>query len=163
MDKTLTHITPEGGITMVDVSDKPRTHRVAVAEAFVTLSPTTFAALKSQALPKGDALNCARIGGILAAKQTSSLIPLCHSLNTSFVDIRFDLLEERSQIRIESEARATGETGVEMEAIVAAEIAAAVIYDMCKALQKDILIGGVRLLHKRGGRSGVYTAEGFRP
>ncbi|MBQ7617432.1 MAG: cyclic pyranopterin monophosphate synthase MoaC [Desulfovibrio sp.] len=156
----LTHLTDDGRVTMVDVSDKAKSKRVAVAEAYVTLAPTTFAALKTYALPKGDALNCAKIAGILAAKKTSELIPLCHSLYTTLVDVRFDFLEETSQIRIEAEARTVGETGVEMEAIVAAEIAAATIYDMCKAMQKDILISGIRLLKKQGGKSGTYLAKG---
>ena len=161
MDSELTHVTREGRITMVDVGEKAVTKRVAMAEAYVHLSEKTMSLLKNQALPKGDALACARVGGILAAKDTSRLIPLCHSLNTTFVDVRFEVLDEPPRIRIESEARCNGETGVEMEAIVAAEIAAAVIYDMCKAVQRDITIDGVRLLYKNGGRSGEYRAQGF--
>ncbi|MCR5813623.1 MAG: cyclic pyranopterin monophosphate synthase MoaC [Desulfovibrio sp.] len=161
MERELTHITRDGGITMVDVGEKPATKRVALAEAYVHLSQNTMSLLKNQALPKGDALACARVGGILAAKDTSRLIPLCHSLNTTFVDVRFEILDNPPRIRIESEARCTGETGVEMEAIVAAEMAAAIIYDMCKAVQRDITIDGIRLLYKNGGRSGEYCAQGF--
>ena len=114
--------------------------------------------LKKSALPKGDVLACAKIGGIMAAKRTSQLIPLCHSLNLTFADVRFEVRDMPPQVRIEAEARTVGSTGVEMEAIVAAQSAAAVIYDMCKAVQRDIVISRVRLLHKSGGKSGEFNA-----
>ena len=155
----LTHLDAEGRTHMVDVGQKPVTRRVAVAEAVVELAPRTLELLREKALPKGDALACAKIGAILAAKRTDSLIPLCHSLPLDSVDVRFGLGE--SQVRIETEARCTGRTGVEMEAIVAAQTAAAVIYDMCKAVQRDIVISRVRLLYKNGGRSGEFRAPGF--
>jgi cyclic pyranopterin phosphate synthase len=145
-------------MTMVDVGGKATTHRRAVAEAVVCLAPTTILLLRQEALPKGDVLACAKVGGILAAKRASDLIPLCHPLNLTFVDVNFDIQDTPPQVRIVAETRTTGATGVEMEAIVAAQTAAAVIYDMCKAVQRDIVISSVRLLHKSGGRSGEYNA-----
>ncbi|MBQ7456756.1 MAG: cyclic pyranopterin monophosphate synthase MoaC [Desulfovibrio sp.] len=157
----LTHIRKDGTITMVDVGNKPKTMRTALAEGFITLSQTTFDLLKNQALPKGDALACAKIAGILAAKQTPHLIPLCHPLHLTFIDIRPSLIPtDPPKIRIESEVRSLGETGVEMEAIVAVSIALTTIYDMCKAVQRDMVIGGIRLLEKTGGMRGDYKAEG---
>ena len=163
MEQQLTHLTPKGEVTMVDVGAKPATTRKALAEAYVQLAPNTLKLLQTAALPKGDALACARLGGIMAAKETSRLIPLCHNIALSFVDVRFSIEEESSRIRIETEARATDPTGVEMEAIVAAQMAAAVIYDMCKAVQRDIVISSVRLLHKSGGKSGTFNAQGYTP
>ena len=158
MQRTLTHLDAEGGITMVDVGAKPPTERVAVAEAVVELAPETMALLRDRALPKGDALACAKVAGILAAKRADELIPLCHPLGLTFADLRFEVGD--TTVRIEAEARTVGPTGVEMEAIVAAQVAAATIYDMCKAAQRDIVITGVRLLHKSGGKSGTYNAPG---
>ena len=157
----LTHLDAEGQTRMVDVGQKPVMSRVAVAEAMVELSPRTLSLLREKALPKGDALACAKIAAILAAKSTASLIPLCHSLPLSSVDARFELCDTPPGVRIETEARCTGRTGVEMDAIVAAQTAAAVIYDMCKAVQRDIVISRVRLLYKNGGRSGEFRAAGF--
>jgi cyclic pyranopterin phosphate synthase len=155
----LTHIDETGSATMVDVGAKDTTMRRAVAEAVVRLSPETFALLQENALPKGDALNTAKIAGILAAKKTSDLIPLCHPLPLSYVDVRFAPDEASSSVRIEAEARTASQTGVEMEALTAVQVAALTIYDMCKAVQKDILIDGCRLLHKSGGKSGDYEAD----
>ena len=143
---------------MVDVGSKPATERVAVAEAVVELNPSTLALLRDKALPKGDVLACAKIGGIMAAKRTGELIPLCHPLGLTYVDIRIALEDSPPSVHIEAETRTVGPTGVEMEAIVAAQMAAATVYDMCKAVQRDIVIRRVRLLHKRGGRSGVFNA-----
>ena len=156
-----THLDASGRAHMVDVGEKPVTRRVAVAEAVVLLSAHTLELLREKALPKGDALACAKIAAILAAKRTDSVIPLCHSLPLDSVDARFELSDTPPQVRIETEARCTGRTGVEMEAIVAAQTAAAVIYDMCKAVQRDIIISRVRLLYKNGGRSGEFRAPGF--
>lgn len=156
-----THLDAEGRARMVDVAQKPVTHRVAVAEAVVELSARTLELLREKALPKGDALACAKIAAILAAKRTDALIPLCHNLPLDSVDARFELGDRPPRVRIETEARCTGRTGVEMEAIVAAQTAAAVIYDMCKAVQRDIVISRVRLLYKNGGRSGEFRAPGF--
>jgi len=158
MNQTLTHIDSQGNVTMVDVGAKAPTERVAIAEAVVRLAPATMALLRQKALPKGDVLTCAKIGGIMAAKRTGELIPMCHPLNLTFVDIRFTVTETPPTVRIEAETRTVGPTGVEMEAIVAAQTAAATIYDMCKAVQRDIIISRVRLLHKRGGKSGEFNA-----
>lgn len=161
MEKKLTHLTPQGEVTMVDVGHKPPTERKAIAEAYVKLAPSTLKLLQQAALPKGDALAAAKIGGIMAAKETSRLIPLCHPIHLTLLDVRFEILAETSTIRVEAEAHAIDCTGVEMEAIIAAQIAASIIYDMCKAVQRDIIITNVRLLHKSGGQSGVFTAKGL--
>jgi cyclic pyranopterin monophosphate synthase len=152
----LTHLDKDGAVVMVDVGHKPDTLRKAVVRSEVRLSAATFAMLKDKALPKGDVLVTAKIAGISAAKETSRLIPLCHPLFLSYVDVRFQLDEVQSRIMVESEARTTSSTGVEMEALVAAQVACLTIYDMCKAVQKDIVISNCRLIHKSGGRSGVY-------
>ncbi|MDR1777788.1 MAG: cyclic pyranopterin monophosphate synthase MoaC [Desulfovibrio sp.] len=154
-----THIDAKGGVTMVDVGAKQASRRRAVAEAWVHLNSATMELLRQAALPKGDALTCAKIGGIMAAKRVGELIPLCHPLNLTFVDVNFEILDDPARIHVVAEARTTGLTGVEMEAIVAAQTAAAVIYDMCKAVQRDIVINGVRLLHKSGGKSGEFNAR----
>ena len=151
MQDNFSHLDKDGNITMVDVGAKPDTQRVAIAEAIVELSPNTLKLLKECALPKGDVLTCAKVGGIMAAKRTSELIPLCHPLNLNLVDVRFEVRDTPPSVRIP--------TGVEMEAIIAAQTAAAVIYDMCKAVQRDIVISRVRLLFKDGGRSGAFHAK----
>lgn len=158
MDPTFSHLDNKGNVTMVNVGDKQPTERVAVAEAVVELSAATMKLLRGNALPKGDVLTCAKIGGIMAAKRTGELIPMCHPLNLTYADIRFFVTDAPPRIRIEAETRVVGPTGVEMEALVAAQTAAATIYDMCKAVQRDIIISRVRLLHKRGGKSGEFTA-----
>ncbi|MBE6441835.1 MAG: cyclic pyranopterin monophosphate synthase MoaC [Desulfovibrio desulfuricans] len=156
MHPTFSHMDAEGNAAMVNVGGKQPTERVAVAEAVVELAPATMRLLRDKALPKGDVLTCAKLGGIMAAKRAGELIPLCHPLNLTFADVRFSVGE--TTVRIEAEARTVGPTGVEMEAIVAAQTAAATIYDMCKAVQRDIVIRRVRLLHKRGGKSGEFNA-----
>lgn len=158
MNSSLSHLDGQGNVTMVDVGSKQSTERVAIAEAVVELRPATLELLRKAALPKGDVLTCAKIGGIMAAKRVGELIPLCHPLSLTYADIRFEVSETPPRIRIEAETRTVGNTGVEMEAIVAAQTAAAVIYDMCKAVQRDIIISRVRLLHKRGGKSGEFNA-----
>jgi len=155
----LTHLDDAGQTRMVDVAAKPPTQRRAVARASVLLSAETFRLLAEGALPKGDALNTAKIAGILAAKKTSELIPLCHPLFLSFVDVRFAPDAAASAIHVEAEARTTGQTGVEMEALMAAQVACLTIYDMCKAVQKDIVITNCRLAHKSGGKSGEFNAD----
>ncbi len=158
-EQKLTHVDRDGGVLMVDVGCKPDTLRRAVVQSDVLLSPETFALLKDRAIPKGDVLVTAKIAGISAAKETSRLIPLCHPLFLSFVDVRFYLDESGSRIVVEAEARTSSSTGVEMEALVASQVACMTIYDMCKAVQKDIVISNSRLVHKSGGRSGTYDSE----
>ncbi|GAB6035747.1 cyclic pyranopterin monophosphate synthase MoaC [Fundidesulfovibrio butyratiphilus] len=154
----LTHLDDHGQARMVDVGAKTPTLRVAVAEAVVRLAPATFALLSDGGLPKGDALATARIAGILAAKKTADLIPLCHPLGLDAVDVRFTLDEAEHRVVIQAEARLTAKTGVEMEAMTAASLAALTLYDMCKGVQKDIMIESVRLLYKSGGKSGEFRA-----
>ena len=159
MTEQLTHIDENGDVRMVDVSQKADTERVAVAEGFISMKPETLALIVEGKAAKGDVLACARVAGVMAAKKTSELIPMCHPLNLTYVDVRFTVTEMPPTVRIEAETRTVGPTGVEMEAIVAAQTAAATIYDMCKAVQRDIVISRVRLLHKRGGKSGEFNAS----
>ncbi|HDQ39549.1 MAG TPA: cyclic pyranopterin monophosphate synthase MoaC [Desulfonatronum sp.] len=163
MHAQFTHLTEDGELTMVDVGGKPETQRVAVARSEILLSPATMALLEAKALPKGDVLATAKIAGILAAKKTADLIPLCHPLHLSHVDLRFQADRDLNRICIESEVRCADRTGVEMEALTAVQVAALTIYDMCKAIQKDMVITACRLVYKAGGRSGVYLAPGETP
>lgn len=140
---------------MVDVSAKPHSVRVAVAEAHVRIQPKTLRAIQQN--PKGDPLEIARIAGISAAKRTAELIPLCHTLLLTHVDV--DARVVRGGIRLTSQVHSTGPTGVEMEALTAAAVAGLTIYDMCKALDREIEIGGIRLLEKSGGKSGRYVTR----
>jgi cyclic pyranopterin phosphate synthase len=142
---------------MVDVGQKASTARTAVAQAEVRMQLSTADALRAATLPKGDALVAAQIAGILAAKQTGTLIPLAHTLPLAAVDVAFRWVDP-ARLRIVTRATTTGQTGVEMEALVAASVAALTIYDMCKALDKGIVIEAVRLLSKSGGKSGDWTA-----
>jgi cyclic pyranopterin phosphate synthase len=142
---------------MVDVGQKAATFRTAEAEARVRMRPATADALRAATLPKGDALVAAQIAGILAAKQTGTLIPLAHTLPLSSVEVRFDWADPAT-LRVAARAVTTGQTGVEMEALVAASVAALTVYDMCKALEKGIVIEAVRLLSKTGGKSGDWHA-----
>ncbi|MDR2503336.1 MAG: cyclic pyranopterin monophosphate synthase MoaC [Deltaproteobacteria bacterium] len=157
---SFSHIKDDGSAVMVDVGGKDISSRRAVAGASVVLNAHTFELLRHKALPKGDALAVAKTAGIMAAKQTAALIPLCHSLALDFVDLSFELEEKTHSVHIRAEVRLAARTGVEMEALCAVQIAALTIYDMCKAAQKDIKITNCRLLHKSGGRSGTYDAEG---
>ncbi len=143
---------------MVDISKKAVTQRSARAEALVRMNPAAVAALKRATLPKGDAFVTAQLAGIMAAKQTAALIPLAHPLPLSSVDVRFNWGSD-GLLHVEAEVRTTARTGVEMEAMVAASVAALTIYDMSKALDKGITIEVVRLLHKRGGKSGQWSRE----
>jgi len=143
---------------MVDVSAKPETHRVAVASALVTLGRAAYGQLDQAALKKGDALATAQVAGILAAKRTAELIPLCHGLAPEQVEVRFERLPP-DRIRVIGTARVLGRTGVEMEALLAVSIAALTLYDMCKAVSKEIVIGPVQLESKAGGRSGSWRRK----
>jgi len=159
MDEKLTHIDEAGNVVMVDVGDKADTRRRAVVRTKVLLNERTFDLLTRNALPKGDVLTTAKVAGIMAAKRTWELIPMCHPLLLSKVDVRLTPVPADLAIEIEAEARTTGPTGVEMEALMAAQVAAMTIYDMCKAVQRDILITDCRLTHKSGGKSGEFNAE----
>ncbi len=149
--KSLSHFDKEGKIKMVDVSEKETTSRRAVASAKVLLNSETINAIKTQTNPKGDPLEIARIAGILAAKKTSELIPLCHQINLSKVNVKIEMKEYG--IYIEAEAKTTSQTGVEMEALTSVNIAALTIYDMCKAIQRDIEITDIHLREKTGGKT----------
>ncbi|EAM7297430.1 cyclic pyranopterin monophosphate synthase MoaC [Salmonella enterica] len=156
----LTHINAAGEAHMVDVSAKAETVREARAEAFVTMRRSeTLAMIVDGKHHKGDVFATARIAGIQAAKRTWELIPLCHPLLLSKVEIQLQAEPEHNRVRIESLCRLTGKTGVEMEALTAASVAALTIYDMCKAVQKDMVIGPVRLLAKSGGKSGDFKVD----
>lgn len=159
MGKDFSHLDAEGRARMVDVSGKDESVRVAKVRAEVQLNAETMRLLVQKALPKGEVLGTARIAGILAAKRTFELIPLCHPLPLDFADVSFDIDEAAGLVRIEAEARTSARTGVEMEALIAAQVAAATIYDMCKAVQKDIRITNCRLVFKSGGKSGLFQAE----
>jgi cyclic pyranopterin phosphate synthase len=159
MDQKLTHVDEAGNVVMVDVGDKADTRRRAVVRTRVLLNAQTFGLLVRNALPKGDVLTTAQVAGIMAAKRTWELIPMCHPILLSKVDVRLTPVPADLAIEIEAEARTTGPTGVEMEALVAAQVAAMTIYDMCKAVQRDILITDCRLTHKSGGKSGEFNAD----
>ncbi|GLT17573.1 cyclic pyranopterin monophosphate synthase accessory protein [Vibrio zhanjiangensis] len=152
----LTHINASGEANMVDVSEKASTVREARAEALVHMLPETLQLIMSGQNSKGDVFATARIAGIQAAKRTWELIPLCHPLLLSKVEVQIEAIQAENMIRIESVCKLKGTTGVEMEALTATSVAALTIYDMCKAVQKDIVIGQIRLLEKTGGKSGDY-------
>ena len=154
MSNEFSHLDDEGRARMVDVSGKTKTVRFARAEALVSMSESLLERLRERTLPKGDPFEVVRIAGIQAAKKTSDLIPLCHPLPLSHVDISLDLTSDGA--RIETTARTVAETGVEMEALVAASVAALTLYDMCKGVDKSVEIGPVRLLEKTGGKSGDW-------
>ena len=154
----LTHFDDSGASRMVDVSAKEVTSRLARAEGFVTLQPETLRHILDRRIAKGDVFEVARLAGILAAKKTSDLIPLCHSLGLDGVSLDLSAADERT-IRIEATARVHGRTGVEMEALTAVSVAALTIYDMCKSLDRGMTISGIRLLEKSGGKSGPWKAD----
>jgi cyclic pyranopterin phosphate synthase len=154
----LTHIDAQGTARMVDVGDKPETAREARAEAWVCMSAHTLALIEIGGHKKGDVIAVARIAGIQAAKQCASLIPMCHPLMLSGIDVDITLDKPGSRVHITTACRLKGATGVEMEALTAASVAALTIYDMCKAVDRGMVIEGVRLLHKSGGRSGEWNA-----
>ena len=153
---SLTHFDAQGQAHMVDVGDKPTTHRIAVAEGRITMKPETLAIVQSGTAKKGDVLGVARIAAIMAAKKTSDLIPLCHPLALTRVAVEFELQPESNSILCTATVGLKGQTGVEMEALTAVQIGLLTIYDMCKAVDKGMVIGGVRVMEKRGGKSGEY-------
>ena len=152
----LSHVDAEGRLRMVDVSAKEVTAREAIARGRIRMAPATLRVVRMGALKKGDPLQTARLAGIMAAKQTASLIPLCHPLPLSHVDVQVRAL--RNGYEIEARVRTTAQTGVEMEALTAVAVAALTIYDMVKAVDKAMVIEGIRLIAKRGGKSGPYVA-----
>jgi cyclic pyranopterin monophosphate synthase len=157
MSGDLTHFDAEGRARMVDVSDKDVTARVAIARGSVIMAPATLQRIRQGDIKKGDVLGVARLAGIMAAKRTSDLIPLCHPLMISKVAV--DLVAAPPDaVEIEATVKVTGQTGVEMEALTAVTVAALTVYDMCKAADRGMRIEGVRLVHKSGGKSGVYEA-----
>ncbi|MEM7778614.1 MAG: cyclic pyranopterin monophosphate synthase MoaC [Pseudomonadota bacterium] len=156
---TLSHINEAGEARMVDVGDKVSTSRLARAEGFVAMSPDTLALVSDGTAAKGDVLATARIAGIMAAKKTHELIPLCHPLAISKATVDVQLQQDPAGVRVSSEVRVTGPTGVEMEALTAVSVACLTIYDMLKAAQKDMVIGSVHLVEKTGGKSGDFRPE----
>ncbi|WP_416305925.1 cyclic pyranopterin monophosphate synthase MoaC [Neptunicella sp. SCSIO 80796] len=155
----LTHLNHKGEANMVDVTDKAVTSRTAIAEGFVRMNAETLQLIAQKGHKKGDVLAVARIAGIQGAKKCADLIPLCHPLTLSKVQIDFEILAELSSVRIEAMCKLSGQTGVEMEALTAVSVAALTLFDMCKAVDPGMQIDGIRVLHKQGGKSGVWEAE----
>lgn len=158
----LTHLDPEGNARMVDVSDKADSLRIARAEACVRMQPETLRLIQAGGHKKGDVLTVARIAGIQAAKRCADLVPMCHQLPLSWIVVELRTEEAGDCVRITTECRVTAATGVEMEALTAASVAALTVYDMCKAVDRGMEITGLRLLHKSGGRSGDWYADAER-
>lgn len=155
----LTHLDDQGRARMVDVGAKPDTERVAVARGEVRMRPQTLRLIAEKGMPKGDVLAVAQVAGIMAAKRVPELIPLCHPLLLSKVDVQFDIDEQTSRIEITAKVHSTGKTGVEMEALTAVSVAALTIYDMAKAVERTMRIGEIRLVRKSGGKSGEIVLE----
>ena len=155
----LTHFNEQGRAKMVDVTEKAVTRRIAVAAGEVHMAPDTMAHIKNGTMKKGDVLAVAQVAGIQAAKHNWELIPMCHPLPLTGIDITFHLSDNPCMVEIQAAVSCTGVTGVEMEALTAVSVAALTIYDMCKAVQKDMHITNIRLLRKSGGKSGDYKAE----
>ena len=155
----LTHFDDSGQAHMVNVGDKPNTHRIAIAIGQITMLPETFKMVEAGTHKKGDVLGIARIAGIQASKKTADLIPLCHPLALSHVSLEFELKKETNSIKCQVRAETTGPTGVEMEALTAVQIALLTIYDMCKAVDRGMVMGDVKLLEKSGGKSGEWKAD----
>lgn len=162
MDK-LTHLDKDGQAHMVDVGDKPATRRVAVATGQIVMRPETLALVRDGQAKKGDVLGVARIAGIQAAKRTSELIPLCHPLALTRVAVDLEVDDALPGVRLQATAETFGPTGVEMEALTAVQVALLTVYDMCKAVDRGMVIGDVRLVSKSGGRSGDWTAAPSEP
>ncbi|MBN8593677.1 MAG: cyclic pyranopterin monophosphate synthase MoaC [Anaerolineae bacterium] len=159
MSEQLTHIADDGSARMVDVGAKPESERLAVADGWIVMQAQTLQLIREGSIKKGDVLTIARIAGIMGAKHTSDLIPLCHPIALSHIDVALSLDESRSAVHIKASTRTIGKTGVEMEALTAVTIAALTIYDMAKAVDRSMRIEGVRLLEKHGGIHGDYVLE----
>ena len=160
MTADLTHFDPQGRARMVDVSDKDSTQRVAIARGTIVMEPETLRRIAGGEIGKGDVLGVARLAGIMAAKRTHDLIPLCQPLPLAAITIDLRPDPQRNAVDIEAEVKTTGRTGVEMEALTAVSVAALTVYDMCKAIDRGMRIAEIRLVHKSGGKSGVYEARG---
>jgi cyclic pyranopterin phosphate synthase len=158
--KRLSHVDRHGRARMVDISDKGETKREAVARGVITMQPETLRMIQQGSLPKGDVLAAARLAGVMAAKRVPDLIPLCHPLLLTSAEIEFTPVERAGRLDIESRVRVTGRTGAEMEALTAVAVAALTVYDMCKAVDKAMVIGSIRLVVKKGGKSGTYRRPG---
>ncbi|MEW6586919.1 MAG: cyclic pyranopterin monophosphate synthase MoaC [Nitrospirota bacterium] len=154
--KKLTHLDEQGRARMVDVTGKPVTQREAVARCSIIMKPETLLLIQDKKVPKGDVLAVARVAGIMGAKKTSELIPMCHPLNISSVTVDFTLHGKEGRIDVESRVKVTGQTGVEMEALTSAAVTALTVYDMCKAVDKEIVISDIMLMEKKGGKSGLF-------
>ncbi len=154
----LTHFDASGQAHMVNVGDKPNTHRIAIATGKITMLPETFKMVEAGTHKKGDVLGIARIAGIQASKRTSDLIPLCHPLALTHVSLEFQTNPQDSSVTCQVRAETTGPTGVEMEALTAVQVALLTIYDMCKAVDRGMVMGDVKLLEKSGGKSGTWVA-----
>jgi len=154
----LTHFNAAGDAHMVDVGDKEITHRVAVAAGSISMFPQTFAMVRAGTHKKGDVLGIARVAGIMASKRTSDLIPLCHPIGLTRVEVDFKFDEQQHRVHCQVRAETRSQTGVEMEALIGLQIALATIYDMCKAVDRGMQMSGIRLLEKSGGKSGDYRA-----
>ena len=154
-----THFTDSGDAQMVDISDKAKTHRVAIAKGHVKATAETIDKIAAHGFSKGDVLSIAQLAGIMGAKQTSQLIPLCHPISLSKVNISLNLNNDLQRIEIEAECKSSGQTGVEMEALTAVSVAALTVYDMCKSIDKSMQISDIRLVHKSGGKSGDFHGE----
>lgn len=155
-----THFNENGKAKMVDVGEKDETKRVAIARGTIKMNRETLIKVKEGQMKKGDVIAVAQVAGIMGAKKTSDIIPMCHNILINGVDLSFEINEEESSIIIESEAKTTGKTGVEMEALSAVSIAALTIYDMCKAIDKEMVIDNIRLVKKIGGKSGEFIRRG---
>jgi cyclic pyranopterin phosphate synthase len=155
----LTHIDAAGNAVMVDVTAKDVTERAATAEGRIVMAPATLERITGRGFKKGDVLGIAQLAGIMGAKRTADLIPLCHPLPLTSVKVELEPLPEEAAVRVRATCRVTGKTGVEMEALTAVTVAALTVYDMCKAVDRGMRITDIRLLHKAGGRSGEYRAE----
>ncbi len=158
----LTHFNEEGRARMVDVSGKAETVRVAVAIGEIKMKPETLALVKDKVLAKGDVLAVSQVAGIMGAKKTSEIIPMCHPLLLSGIDVFFTINDQESKIEIQAVVKNSGQTGVEMEALTGVSVAALTIYDMCKAAEKDMVIGDICLVSKSGGKSGNYVRKDFK-
>ena len=158
--KRLSHVDRQGRARMVDISGKDETTREAVARGVITMQPATLRMIQEGSVPKGDVLAVARLAGVMAAKRVPDLIPLCHPLLLSSAEVEFTPIEKSGRLDIESRIKITGRTGAEMEALTAVAMAALTVYDMCKAVDREMVIGSIRLVAKKGGKSGTYRRPG---